>query len=149
MTIRSTPTRIAETIERLSTDEDVWIATASESGVPHLVPLSLAWHAGHVLVATPADTPTVRNVRETSRARASLDSTADVVIISARASCTAFEDTDKATRAAFVSAAGWNPETLEGTWSLITLVPDLIHVWNSVAEIEGRTIMRHGAWVES
>lgn len=147
MTTRSAPTRIAETIDRLSTDDDVWIATASSTGVPHLVPLSLAWHAGQVLVATPADTPTARNVRETGSARASLDSTTDVVIIRASASCTPFEDANEATRTAFVAAAGWNPGTLEGAWSLITLVPDLIHAWNSVAEIQGRTIMRHGTWI--
>lgn len=127
----------------------MWIATASPTGVPHLVPLSLAWHGDKILVATPTDTPTARNVLATGRARASLDSTTDVVIIDAVAERVDYGEVDEATRATYVSLAGWNPENESGAWSMITLVPHLIHAWNSASEIEGRTIMRDGDWVTS
>jgi len=149
MTNRSTAARIAATLSRLSSESDLWIATASPAGVPHLVPLSLAWHADSILVATPTDTPTARNVLATGRARASLDSATDVVIIDAVAHGVDFRGVDKVTKAAYVSRVGWNPEDESGDWSLITLAPRLIHAWNGVSEIQGRTIMRQGAWITS
>ncbi|MGI9644893.1 MAG: pyridoxamine 5'-phosphate oxidase family protein, partial [Ilumatobacteraceae bacterium] len=61
MTIRTTESRISDSIRRLETDADVWIATSGPDGTPHLVPLSLAWDGERILVATPADTATARN----------------------------------------------------------------------------------------
>ncbi len=147
MTNRSASARISATLTRLSAESNVWIATASPAGIPHLVPLSLAWHDNTILVATPSDTPTVRNVLATGRARASLDSATDVAIIAAAARAVDFGDVPDATKVAYVPRVGWNPEDEQGAWSLIALAPRLIHAWNGVAEIKGRTIMRRGAWV--
>jgi len=77
---RTIAERIAETRQRLNNDENVWIATASLGGVPHLVPLSLAWDGEAILVATRTNTPTVRNALASGRVRATLDSAADVVL---------------------------------------------------------------------
>ena len=35
---RSTSERIEQTLERLGTEDHVWVATSSADGVPHLVP---------------------------------------------------------------------------------------------------------------
>jgi hypothetical protein len=144
---RPAAVRISDTLARLETASAVWIATASAAGRPHLVPLSLAWHEGSILVATPTDTPTARNVEETGRARASLDSANDVVIIAGPALAQDYADLDELTKADFVTQIGWDPASSPGEWSLLTLTPRLIHAWRDEPEIKGRTIMRRGVWV--
>jgi hypothetical protein len=146
MANRSTETRIADTIRRLESEADVWIATASAEGAPHLIPLSLAWDGSRILLATPPDSPTTRNIVATGRARASLADTDDVVIIVASAVVTPFEDTPGDVVEFFVEAAGWDPRKQDGPWSLLTLTPEMIHAWNTEPEIVGRTIMRDGEW---
>ena len=147
MTNRTTATRIADTKRRLETEPDVWIATASPEGVPHLIPLSLAWDGARILLATPPDSPTARNIVATGRARASLADTDDVVVIAATAEVTPFEDTPGDVVDFFVEAAGWDPRNNEGPWCLLTLTPEMIHAWKGEPELVGRTIMRNGEWV--
>ena len=67
MTDRSTGERAALARMRLESEANVWIASASAAGIPHLVPLSLAWIDEHIVVATPSDTPTARNAAANGR----------------------------------------------------------------------------------
>ena len=62
MTRRSTAERVSHTIARLETEANIWLATATPGGDPHLVPLSLTWIDGTIVVATPSTTRTARNV---------------------------------------------------------------------------------------
>lgn len=75
--------RKQDTLNRLEHDEDVWVATAPDdgSGVPYLVPLSFLWDGSTILLATPADSPTGRNLKATGRVRLGLGPTRDVVMI--------------------------------------------------------------------
>jgi len=109
----------------------VWVSTASPTGTPHLVPLSLAWHENRILVATPTSTPTARNVAATGKARAALDSSDDVVLVTA----------DRGVLDEFVKRVGWNPADQAGEWSLLVLTPRVIQAWHGSGEIDGRTIM--------
>jgi hypothetical protein len=53
--VRDGASRKADTLRLLATPAiDVWVATASASGVPHLVPLSLAWVDERVVIALEA-----------------------------------------------------------------------------------------------
>lgn len=63
-----------------------WVATADERGIAHLVPLSLCWHDGVVVVATEARSRTARNASASAQARLALGPTRDVVVIDAEAS---------------------------------------------------------------
>ena len=147
MPARSIEQRISAVLRRLKSEPNVWIATASPAGVPHLVPLSLAWANGEILVTSPSETPTVRNVAATGRARAALDSTEDVVIIEAAASAASLDAVPEASMDFYVSTVGWDPRVESGNWSMLTLRPRLIHAWNGIGEIDGRTIMRRGEWL--
>lgn len=147
MAQRSIETRIADTIRRLESEPDVWIATASEDGAPHLIPLSLAWDGRRILLATPPDSPTARNIGATGRARVSLADTDDVVIVLASATVAPFEDTPCEVADLFAERAGWDPRQEDGRWSLLTLTPEMVHAWRGEPELGGRTIMRHGEWV--
>ena len=59
---RSRAQRRRDTEHRLTHDKDVWVASASADGAPYLVPLSFDWDGEALLVATPTDSPTGRNL---------------------------------------------------------------------------------------
>ncbi len=147
MANRTTEQRIADTIKRLESEPNVWIATASPTGAPHLVPLSLGWFEGMILVATPTGTPTARNVAATGLARASLESAGDVVIIEAEATAVSLAAFDGDFLDRFASRVGWDPRDESGDWSMLTLRPRMVLAWNSVGELKGRRIMHDGRWV--
>ena len=147
MGIRSTDERRQQARHRLETDANVWIATADREGTPHLVPLSLVWDGARILVATPTASPTVRNATASGRARLALDSTDDVVLLDARVEAVDFAAAEPTTIELFTSRVGWDPRDEPGAWTLLVLTPTTVLAWRDVFEIEGRTIMRGGAWV--
>jgi Pyridoxamine 5'-phosphate oxidase len=116
--MRSASQRKADALLRLERDANVWIATSSADGQPHLVPLSLAWDGLHMLVATPSVTPTARNAAATGVCKASLDSADDVVIIDADVEVVDFASSDPETVARYVERVGWNPaDAVSGTFA--------------------------------
>ena len=78
---RSRAQRRRDTEHRLAHDIDVWVASASADGAPYLTPLSFDWDGEALLVATPANSPTGRNLAATGRVRLGLGLTRDVVMI--------------------------------------------------------------------
>jgi hypothetical protein len=77
---RTPKQRKQDTLDRLDNDVDVWVATA-EGGTPYMVPLSFLWDGASLLLATPAASPTGRNLRSTGRTRLGIGPTRDVVTI--------------------------------------------------------------------
>ena len=69
---RSRAQRRHDTEHRLAHDIDLWVATASADGAPHLVPLSFDWDGEALLVATPTGSPTGRNLAAGRGARLGL-----------------------------------------------------------------------------
>jgi hypothetical protein len=59
---RSRAQRRRDTEHRLTHDIDGWVASASADGASYLVQLSLDWEDEALLVATPPDSPTGRNL---------------------------------------------------------------------------------------
>jgi hypothetical protein len=57
------------------------VASASADGAPYLVPLSFDWDGEALLVATPTDGPTGRNLAATGTVRLGLGHTRDVSMI--------------------------------------------------------------------
>ena len=78
---RSRARRRRDTEHRLNHDVDLWVATASADGAPYLVPLSFDRDGGALLVATPTDSPTGRNLAATLTVRLGLGHTRDVSMI--------------------------------------------------------------------
>jgi len=146
---RTAVARLADTIHRLEAhDADAWVATASSAGMPHLVPLSFAWHDERILLATPAATPTVRNIVATGRARLAFGDSSDVVLMDAEPelvvdAAAAPEDLTRA----FRDQAGWDPRRSSGSNALVVLHPIRILAWNGEHEWDGRVVMDGGAWV--
>lgn len=146
---RSTSERIEQTLERLGTEDHVWVATSSADGVPHLVPLSLAWDGTRALVVAQGDTPTVRNAASSGRARLALDNTNDVVILDVDVKVTPMPEVDEAALGSYVEQAGWDPRAETDTWSMLICAPTRIQAWNGVSETRDSTIMDDGRWRSS
>jgi len=61
--------RRRNTEHRLAHDIDVWVASASADAAPYLAPLSFDWEGEALLMATPTDSPTGRNLAATRTVR--------------------------------------------------------------------------------
>src|SRR5215216_3301759 len=80
--VRPPQQRRQDTLDRLERDVDAWVATADPgSGTPYLVPLSFLWDGAGLLIATPASSPTSRNLRATGKVRLGIGPTRDLVLI--------------------------------------------------------------------
>jgi hypothetical protein len=146
--VRTTAERIADARTKLAGDADVWVATGDSRGRAHLVPLSLCWFDGEIVVATEAGSRTARNAAASGQARLALGSTRDVVSIEATAALTARVDASQTLVEAYSARTGWDPGGDGGQWVFVRCRPVSVQVWRDVEEITGRTVMREGVWLE-
>ena len=117
-TPRSRPQRRRDTEQRLTHDVDVWVASASADGAPYLVPLSFDWDGEALLMATPTDSPTGRNLAATGTARLALGGTRDVAMIEGDVEVIEIGALKQGRGDRFVARAGFDPRAL---WPLRTL----------------------------
>ncbi|GAA2657307.1 hypothetical protein GCM10010400_13350 [Streptomyces aculeolatus] len=137
--------RVAAARLRLAQDFQMWLSTGGHAG-PHLIPVAFVADGDALVTATGEGSRTVRNLRETGRARLAVGTTADVVMVDA-----ALDDlvpvprvaTDVADRFAAVSH---DPRERPGN-VYIRLRPQRIQVWNGFHEFPGRTVMLKGDWL--
>ena len=140
---RTTEQRRADTLRRLATDIDAWVATAGDRDVPCMVPLSFLWDGRSLLLSTLDTNPTAKNLMANGRVRISLGETRDVVLIDGVATmCTPTEEE----AAAFAARAGFDPSKLE-RYPYFRVRPVLIQAWREVNEFPGRDLMRDGEWI--
>jgi hypothetical protein len=144
--IRSASQRRADTMARLEHDADVWAATAN-AGRPHLVSLSLAWDGVHVILATPADSPTARNAATSGNIRLALGSSRDVTIIEAAVHVVSCADAKDSIAQCYSPRTGWDPRREDVQHVYLIATPRTARAWRSLPEIPGRTIMRSGHWM--
>jgi Pyridoxamine 5'-phosphate oxidase len=149
-TVRSKSERRADTLASLASHDHLWLASASQSGKPHLVPLSYAWTGGALIIATASDSPTALNLLASGLGRVAIGPTGDVVMVDVEVQDAVTLDQAPAELAdAFAAQSDWDPRT--GTdlpTHYFTLAPTRIQAWRSADELPGRTIMAHGKWLE-
>lgn len=144
---RSRETRKGDSLARLATPAiDVWVATASAAGAPHLVPLSLAWVDERIVIAAESSSVTVRNLTASGEARLAIGPTRDVVMIDAVLDKVVDGAAADALGAAYVAQADWDPRRSRG-YVFLVLRPDRVQAWREADEIAGRTLMRDGTWL--
>jgi len=143
---RSRAQRRRDTEHRLAHDVDVWVASASADGAPYLVPLSFDWDGEALLVATPADSPTGRNVAGGRTARVAVGHTRDVSMIDGEVEVLEMDalPTDQGDR--FAARAGFDPRALTTPYRWFRISPRRIQAWREVDEIPDRELMRDGRW---
>jgi pyridoxamine 5'-phosphate oxidase-like protein len=145
-TPRSGAQRRRDTEHRLANDVDLWVASASEDGAPYLVPLSFDWDGEAVLLATPANSPTGRNLAATRIARLGLGETRDVSMILGDVEVLEIDALPPEQGDRFAARAGFDPRPLTAyRWFRVT--PRRIQAWREVDELADRELMRDGRWL--
>jgi hypothetical protein len=145
---RSAQQRKHDTLHRLEHDVDAWVATAAEGGgAPYLVPLSFVWDGATFLFATPATSPTGRNLLSTGVARLGIGPTDDVVMVEGTAAAVQPADLPEEDAEIFAGKTGFDPRRLAAPYLYFRILPHRIQAWRAANEIKGRDLMRDGKWL--
>jgi hypothetical protein len=144
---RSRVQRRRDTEERLTHDIDLWLASASAAGGPHLVPLSFDWDGEALLVATPAKSPTGRNLAATQTARLGLGHTRDVSMIEGDVEVLEIDALPHERGDRFATRAGFDPRAQDTPYRWFRISPRRIQAWREVNELPDRELMRDGRWL--
>jgi hypothetical protein len=144
---RSPIWRRKDTERRLTQDVDAWVATASPDGAPYLVPLSFDWDGRTLLLATPADSPTGRNLAESGAVRLGLGVTRDVCMVDGGVEVLEIDALERERGDRFAARTGFDPRTLTTTYRWFRVTPRRIQAWREVDELPDRELMRDGSWL--
>ncbi|WP_030772373.1 pyridoxamine 5'-phosphate oxidase family protein [Streptomyces sp. NRRL F-2664] len=146
-TARSRARRRLDTEHRLAHDVDVWVATACADGTPYLVPLSFDWDGRALRVATPADSPTGRNLAAAGTVRLALGPTRDVTMIDGTVEVHAIDALPEEEGDRFAERAGFDPRALTTVYRWFRITPHRIQAWREENELADRDLMREGRWL--
>ncbi|GGI97261.1 pyridoxamine 5'-phosphate oxidase family protein [Streptomyces brasiliensis] len=145
---RTAGQRKKDTLHRLEDDVDVWVATAAaDGGVPYLVPLSFVWDGSTLLLATPAASPTGRNLTATRIARLGIGPTRDVIMVDGDVEPLTLAALPESEADRFAAETGFDPRRLTTEYMYFRIRPRRIQAWREAGELEGRDLMRDGKWL--
>ena len=144
---RSRTQRRRDTEQRLTHEVDIWVASASEDGAPYLVPLSFDWDGDALLMATPTDSPTGRNLAACRTVRLGLGETRDVTMIEGDVEVLAIDALPQEDGDRFAARTGFDPRALTTSYRWFRVLPRRIQAWREVNEIADRDLMRDGRWL--
>ena len=144
---RSRSQRRMDTLAKLRSDIDLWVASADEAGGAYLVPLSYYWDDSTLTIATPRASRTAVNLVRAGWARVALGPTRDVVIIEGPAEAIPI-GTDNRLEDAHAQATGFDPRTLAEQYIYLQITPHNIQAWREANELEDRQLMRRGEWLD-
>ncbi|WP_033308579.1 pyridoxamine 5'-phosphate oxidase family protein [Streptomyces iakyrus] len=147
---RSAEQRTKDTLRRLEHDVDAWVATADgASGAPYLVPLSFLWNGSYLLFATPASSPTGRNLAASGRARVGIGPTRDVVMVEGTVETVQPGELTEQDAELFAAKTGFDPRRLATPYLYFRVVPRRVQAWREADELDGRELMRDGRWLKA
>ncbi|MEU6669257.1 pyridoxamine 5'-phosphate oxidase family protein [Streptomyces sp. NPDC046727] len=144
---RSRAQRRRDTEHRLTHDVDVWVASASPDGEPYLVPLSFDWDGETLLVATPAGSPTGRNLAATRTTRLALGDTRDVAMIEGEVEVLEIDALHQQQGDRFAARTGFDPRASATPYRWFRITPRRIQAWREENELRARELMREGRWL--
>ncbi|MEU1101347.1 pyridoxamine 5'-phosphate oxidase family protein [Streptomyces tibetensis] len=148
--VRSAEQRKKDTLHRLDHDVDAWVATADgASGTPYLVPLSFLWNGSYLLFATPASSPTGRNLAASGRARVGIGPTRDVVMVEGAVETVQPSELTEQDAELFAAKTGFDPRRLATPYLYFRVVPRRVQAWREADELDGRELMRDGGWLKT
>ncbi|MGA5360181.1 pyridoxamine 5'-phosphate oxidase family protein [Streptomyces purpurascens] len=146
--VRGAEQRKKDTLHRLDHDVDAWVATADPaSGAPYLVPLSFLWNGSYLLFATPASSPTGRNLTATGRARVGIGPTRDVVLVEGTVETVQPGELTEQDAELFAARTGFDPRRLATPYLYFRVVPRRVQAWREADELDGRELMCDGRWL--
>ena len=127
-------------------DADVGLVGRAD-GVPYLVPLSFEWDGKTLLLATPADSPTGRNLATCGTVRLGLGLTRDVTMIDGDVEVLEMDALPQQRGDRFAAHAGFDPRTLASRYRWFRISPRRIQAWREANELPDRELMRDGRWL--
>jgi predicted enzyme related to lactoylglutathione lyase len=119
----------------------------AHDGVPYLVPLSFDWDGEALLVATPADSPTGRNLAATRTVRLGLGHTRDVSMIDGDVEVLEIDALPRDQGDRFAARSGFDPRELTTPYRWFRILPRRMQAWREADELSGRELMREGRWL--
>lgn len=144
---RDAEQRRLDTVRRLETDVDAWVASTGADG-PYLVPLSFLWDGTAFLLSTALATPTARNLRADPGVRLGIGATRDVVlVVGTVAEVLPAAEIAAELGDAFAAKTGFDPRTLRSPYAYYRVVPHRIQAWREEDELTGRDLMVDGIWL--
>lgn len=138
--------RRRDTEHRLQHDVDLWVASASAGGAPHLVPLSFDWDGEALLMSTSLTTPTGANLAATGAVRLALGGTRDVTLVDGVTAVLPMDALPPEQGDRFAARTGFDPRTSGPAYRWFRVTPRRIQAWREVDELAGRELMRDGRW---
>jgi hypothetical protein len=138
--------RIADTIRHLEEDTDAWVATVDENGNPRITPLSFLWFIERIIVTTPQESPTGRNLVRNKQVRLAFGATRDVVMMDGTVTCYRAGAVPSEIGDTFAEKL-WDARREREPFGFYEIRPQRIQAWREVNEIPGRTLMRGGSWL--
>jgi hypothetical protein len=141
---RPLATRKADALERLTTDVDAWVSTASPDGVPYLVPLSFIWTGATLILSTASRNPTSLNLQANGHVHLAIGGTRDVVLVTGKAE--KFTPTQEQGDT-FAEKTGFDPRALKATYPYFEVTPTRIQSWREANELAARDLMLDGTWL--
>jgi general stress protein 26 len=139
--------RRRDTEQRLRRDVDLWVASASGEGVPHLVPLSFDWDGEALWLSTSRDSPTGRNLAVNRSVRLGLGHTRDVIMIEGSVEVLEMGDVSDELGDRFAARTGFDPRGLTEPFCWFRVSPRRIQAWREANELPQRDLMRDGLWL--
>jgi hypothetical protein len=145
---RNSKQRKHDALDRLEQDVDAWVATADRAaGTPYLVPLSFLWDGTSLLFATPASSPTGRNLQSAGTIRVGIGPTRDVVLIDGTVRVLSLGEISQEVGDAFAVKTGFDPRRETNTYVYFRVLPERLQAWREENELDGRLLMRDGRWL--
>ncbi len=144
---RSAEQRTDDVRQKLRDAVDCWVVSASGAGDAYLVPLSFYWDGTRLLLATPTNSRTARNLRRAGAVRLALGPTRDVVMIEGSVTFIPRDLLDDARATAHAEHTGFDPRQIAEEYVYIAVLPRMIQAWREANELDGRFVMRDGHWL--
>ena len=123
------------------------MASASGDGTPYLVPLSFDFDGSALLLATPAESVTGRNLAATGTVRLGLGHTRDVTMIEGDVEVVELDALPRERGDRFAGHTGFDPRTEATPYLWFRVTPRRIRAWREANELAGRELMRDGRWL--
>ena len=123
------------------------MATASADGAPYLVPLSFDWDGEALLMATPTDSPTGKNLAQSRIVRLGLGDTRDVTLIEGEVQVLEIDALSRDRGDRFAAHTGFDPRVLATPYRWFRVSPRRIQAWREANELPNRDLMRDGRWL--
>src|SRR3954471_10238286 len=139
---RNPEQRKADSLNLLEQEVDAWVATADQAnGTPYLVPLSFLWEDSTLLIATPAASPTSRNLQATGKVRLGIGPTRDLVLIEGSVQTLSASDVSAELGDAFATKTGFDPRQLSSPYRYFRIQPERLQTWRNPNKLEARELL--------